>query len=247
MFKNNKILLSFIASLALTGTNAFAENTEDPSDVASAVTSFTASLNNGGDVKGQITYSFNVNESQQGMVALEGTMNDHGKYKDSRLQYFHVFDLGNPVAPKVAASLDMVDNDLMSTAAVGAVVAITPVERFAMYIRVGALTGQYSDEVTQQFNVADNSANGVMAAGYFTVKTGNDGTYFMVAPEYTYVDGDVETSALKTTIRLGTPLNDKKTHWGELRLENNVNTLETASKTIDTDDTVAWFNFKAYF
>jgi hypothetical protein len=86
-----------------------------------------------------------------------------------------------------------------------------------------------------------------MAAGYFSLKTGSDGTYIMLSPEYTYTGGDIETSTLKTSLRVGTPMNAAKTHWGELRLENTYGTFESVSMTQDIDDTVAWFMYKSFF
>jgi hypothetical protein len=181
------------------------------------------------------------------MVVAEADMNNEGKYKDARAQYFHVFNFENSLVPKVAASFDLIDNASMTTAALGAVVAITPAEKFSMYLRGGVLGGEYSDALTSQFNVSDNSTVGGMASGYFTLKTGNDGTYVMINPEYTYAGGDIETSTLKTSLRVGTPMNAAKTHWGEFRVENTYGTIESASMTQDIDDTVAWFMYKSFF
>ncbi|WP_299695595.1 hypothetical protein [uncultured Vibrio sp.] len=211
---NEKFALTALAALTLSSTLVMAEEDHDPSDIVRASTSFTVGATNNGDVKGYLTYAFPVNDTQQGMVAVEG------KYSNARAQYFHVFNFDDPTVPKVAASLDLIDNASMTTAALGAVVAITPVEQFSMYLRGGVLGGEYSDAMTRQFGVSDNATVGGMAAGYFTLKTGSDGTYVMVHPEYTYTDGDIETSTLKTSLRIGTPMNTAKTHWGEFRIEN---------------------------
>lgn len=247
MFIKKTLPLSIITAATLLSANVYAEEEHDPSDVASATTSFTVGATNKGDVKGFLTYSFGVNENQQGMVALEGNMNKSGEYNDSRLQYFHVFNLDDQVVPKVAVSLDVIDNPTMTVGALGTVVAVTPVERFSMYLRAEVLGGEYSDEFIQEFGVTDKSALGGIAAGYFTLKTGSDGSYVMLAPEYTYVDGDIESSTLKTSLRFGTPMNNAKTHWGEFRLENTSGSIESASLNKDVDDTVAWFLYKSFF
>ncbi|MCX2760468.1 hypothetical protein OQJ65_19440 [Vibrio sp. Sgm 22] len=247
MTLNKKFALTALAALTLSSTFVMAEEDHDPSDVARATTSFTVGATNNGDVKGALTYAFSVNDTQQGMVAVEGNMDKEGKYSDARAQYFHVFNFDDPTVPKVAASLDLIDNASMTTAALGAVVAITPVEQFSMYLRGGVLGGEYSDAMTRKFGVSDNSTVGGMAAGYFTVKTGSDGTYVMVSPEYSYTGGDIETSTLKTSLRIGTPMNAAKTHWGEFRVENTYGTMESESMTLDVDDTVAWFMYKSFF
>lgn len=241
------VSLTALTALVLTSTSLYAEEDHDPSDIARATTSFTVGATNNGDVKGMLTYGFGVTDTQQGMVAVEGNMNQEGKYNDSRIQYFHVFNFENPTVPKIAASIDMIDNASMTTAALGAVVAITPVEQFSMYLRGGVLAGEYSDAMTNQFNVSDDSAVGGMAAGYFTLKTGQDGTYVMLSPEYTYVDGDIETSTLKSSVRIGTPMNAAMNHWGEFRLENTYGSVKSAALKQDIDDTVAWFMYKSFF
>ncbi|GEA62113.1 hypothetical protein [Vibrio comitans] len=243
----NTISFTALTTLILASTSLYAEEDHDPSDVARATTSFTVGATNQGDVKGFLTYGFGVTDTQQGMVAVEANMNKEGKYNDSRVQYFHVFNFDNPTVPKVAVSLDVVDNASLTTAALGPVIAVTPTEQFSMYFRGAVLGGAYSDAATRQFGVSDDSAVGGMAAAYFTVKTGKDGTYITLTPEYTYVDGDIETSSLKSSLRIGTPMNSAKNHWGEFRLENTYGHLESASLKQDIDDTVAWFMFKSFF
>lgn len=44
-----------------------------------------------------------------------------------------------------------------------------------------------------------------------------------------------------------TPLNDKKTHWGEARIENTSDSVKSDFVKQDIDDTVAWFMFKFFF
>ena len=239
--------LTTLTLLTFTSYTAFAEEEHDPSDIARATSSFTVGATNKGDVKGMLTYGFAVNSNQQGMVVAEGNMNKQGNYNDARAQYFHVFNFENPTVPKVAASLDVIDNTSMTTAALGAVIAVTPTDNFSMYLRGGVLGGEYSDSMTNQFSVSDNAAYGGMAAGYFTIKTGNDGTYITLSPEYTYAGGDIETSTMKSSVRIGTPMNESKNHWGEFRLENTSGEVKSASLSQDINDTVAWFMYKSFF
>lgn len=198
--KYQQVSLALIATSSLFSIPLYAETAQDidPSDVARANTSITIGATNNGQVKGVVSYAFSINETQQGMVYLEGNMDKEGSYQDSRVQYFQVFNLESKIVPKIAASLDVIDNASLTSTALGAVVAVTPTEKFAMYLRAGVLGGKYKSESTQYFGVNDDSAVGGMAAGYFTYKTGSDGTFIMFSPEYTYVDGDIETSKLKT-------------------------------------------------
>lgn len=97
-----------------------------PSDLTKATTSGYAAMSNKGDLKVSISGSFSVSPIQEGMLTLEGTMNNEGEYSDSRLQYFHVFDLESTAVPKVAMSLDMINNDAFTTAAAHDVCAFIP-------------------------------------------------------------------------------------------------------------------------
>lgn len=247
MSLKKSISLTTFAIIALSSASLYAAEENDPSDVARASTSFTLGATNKGDVKGFLTYGFGVNDTQQGMIAAEVNLDNETKYRDARLQYFHVFNFESSTVPKIAASIDIIDNASMTTGALGAVVAITPADYFSMYLRAGVLAGQYSDTMTNQFGVNDDSAFGGMVAGYFTFKTGADGTFIMLNPEYTYVSGDIDTSSFKSAVRLGSPLNAAKTQWGEFRIEHTGGSVKSASLRQDIDDTVAWFMYKSFF
>jgi hypothetical protein len=69
------VSLTALTALVLTSTSLYAEEDHDPSDIARATTSFTVGATNNGDVKGMLTYGFGVTDTQQGMVAVEGNMN----------------------------------------------------------------------------------------------------------------------------------------------------------------------------
>lgn len=248
-----KITLTPFAILALCSASAVAENEEnnDPSNVSKPTTSLTIGATNKGDVKLFGSAAFDVNDTQKSMFLLEGDMDGEGDYKSARMQYFHAFSTGNAMMPIVAASLDFVDNDMMSSLSVGSVLAVTPTENFAMYLRAGVLVGEYKDDsdalALGGFTIDDDSFKGAMAAAWFTYKTGSDGTYLTFHPEYTYIDGDVEIETLKTSYRVGTPLNESQTHWGEFRIDHTSTTMEGNNNKMDIDDTSAWFMYKAYF
>ncbi|MGC9462305.1 hypothetical protein ACP45E_21035, partial [Vibrio genomosp. F10 str. 9ZD137] len=71
------------------------ESTEkvDPSNLTAVNTSGYVGMNNQGDVKLSASLGFGLKNGQMAMGTLEGSMDNDGKYKDSRLQYFHVFNV----------------------------------------------------------------------------------------------------------------------------------------------------------
>nr|WP_242425541.1 hypothetical protein [Vibrio vulnificus] len=183
----------------------------------------------------------------ESMVSLEGTMNKEGKYSDSRLQYFHVFSINNAVTPRVAVSLDVIDNETATTAALGAIsIFRTPIESLTFFGRVGALTGKYSDAALSNFGVTDSNLVGGMGAAYAVWKTGQDGTFLALYPEFTYLSGDIESSTVKTTFMAATPLSADRTRWGQIKFENTYGSMESDTRTVDIDETRVWFNYKVY-
>lgn len=119
------------ALLATISISAFADDTQkvDPSDMTRASTNMYVATNNIGDLKLSGALSYTYDNGQMSMVTLEGSMDNEGKYKDSRAQYFHVFNINNAITPRVAASLDIIDNASFTTAAVGGVAIFrTPID-----------------------------------------------------------------------------------------------------------------------
>ncbi|PMH43117.1 hypothetical protein BCU68_03765 [Vibrio sp. 10N.286.49.B3] len=252
------------ALLAIMSTSAYAEDSVveiesievaaqeqelDPSDMTRANTSMYVALSNEGAVKASGSLSYTYQNGQMSMVTLEGSMDSEGEYSDSRLQYFHVFNTGNSISPRVAASLDIIDNDSFTTAAVGAIsIFRTPNENLTFFGRVGALAGEYSDSFASDRKISDKSIVGGMAAAYAVLKTGNDGTYLALYPEYTYLHGDVEMSTVKTTFLAATPMSEDKTRWGQFKLESSSTSMTQDNQSIDLPtETVAWFQYKVFF
>ncbi|WP_348637737.1 hypothetical protein [Photobacterium sp. DA100] len=240
-------------TLLLAGLNiAFAaeaaNNNIDPSNLTAVSTSGYVGMNNQGDVKLSASVGFGLNNGQMAMGTVEGTMGNDGKYKDSRLQYFHVFNTGNKFAPTAAVSLDLIDNNNFTTAAVGAISMFDPgIDNFVVFGRVGALVGQYDEGFTKMMGETDDSITGGMAAAYLSWKPGADGTYLMLSPEYTYMDGSIETTTLKTSLTVGTPLSADGKRWGQFKIENTYGSMEASKTKIDIDETVAWAFYKVYF
>ncbi len=247
--KMTLLTAAFLASTLGTAHAADSESTTiDPSDLTAVSTSAYVGMSNQGDVKFSSSFGFGLDNGQMAMGTLEAGLDKEGKYKDSRAQYFHVFNRDSAVVPRVAASLDIIDNNNFTTAAAGAVAMINPdIENVLLFGRVGVLAGEYKDGFTQKMGETDDDVVGAMAAAYLSWKPGADGTYFMFSPEYTYMDGAIETSTLKTSLTMGTPLSGDGKRWGQFKIENTYGQMASSHKQIDIDDTVAWAFYKVYF
>jgi hypothetical protein len=245
-----KIILTSMLCMSVHAT--FANETEakiDPSDITAVNTSGYLGLNNQGDLKLSTSISLtNGGSSSMSMGTLEASIDNQGNYKDSRLQYFQVFSTTNSVAPKVAASIDIIDNQNFTTGALGAVSMVNPgVKNLMGFARVGVLGGKYDSDFTRMMGESDEGIVGGMAAIYLSYKTGEDGTYIMLNPEYTYLDGSIDTSIVKTSLILGTPISSDGKKWAQFKIENSNGHMTSSSQKIDINDTVTWAFFKAYF
>ncbi|ADV89289.1 hypothetical protein [Vibrio vulnificus] len=244
------LLTTLIGTTLVAGAHA-ADNANsealDASDMTRAYSTFYVGASNNGDVKASGSISYQYENGMESMFSLEGTMNKEGEYSDSRFQYFHVFNTGNSVSPRVAVSLDVVDNDTATTAALGAIsIFRTPIDSLTFFARVGALTGTYSDQSMSAFNVTDDSLVGGMGAAYAVWKTGQDGTFLALYPEVTYLSGDIDSTTVKTTLMAATPLSTDKTRWGQVKFENTSGSMESSSKHVDINENRVWFNYKVY-
>ncbi|MEZ9297452.1 hypothetical protein AB4277_03375 [Vibrio splendidus] len=249
-FTRTTLAIMSIGSIAAgVATQVFAEESApNPSDLTETSTSAFFGLNNQGALKGSISGDFHFDNGQTGMLTVEGTMDKEGKYSDSRMQYFHVFTTDNHVVPRAALSVDVIDNSMFTSASIGGVAAINAgVEGLQLFPRLGVLAGEYSDESMNAFNANSSEAYGVSAAFYMMYTLGDDGTYIGAWPEYNYLDGDIETSLLKSTVMIATPFSNDKTRWGQLRVDNTSGSMQSNNQSIDIDDTVVWANYKFYF
>ncbi|PMJ69319.1 hypothetical protein BCU23_17795 [Vibrio splendidus] len=61
------------------------------------------------------------------------------------------------------------------------------------------------------------------------------------------MDGDIETSTVKTTLLAATPFSADKTRWGQVKVENTYGSMESTNQKLDIDDTVVWFQYKVFF
>ncbi|CAK1923994.1 hypothetical protein [Vibrio crassostreae] len=230
---------------------AFAQEEEDfdASDMTRANTTAIIGASNQGDVKLTGSLSYAHRNGQASMALLEGTMDRDGEYSDARLQYFHVFSLDNATTPRIATSLDIIDNDMFTTAALGAIAMVrTGYEPLTFFVRGGILAGSYKDDVVAKANLGSSDITGAMGAAYAVLKTGDDGTFLALYPEYTYLDGDLSIETVKTTLMAATPVSADGKRWGQIKIESTSGntTMDGVKTTMDTD-TVAWFNYKVYF
>lgn len=247
-------MMSTAVALGLTAPLAFAEEKElDASDMTRASTTAIVGLSSKGDVKltGSLSYAFD--NGQTAMTLLEGTIDDDGAYKDARLQYFHVFNINNATTPRIAASIDIINNDMFTSAAVGGIAMIrTPAESFTFFARGAVLAGEYDQESkllkNQNLTPDDTSIKGASAAFYAVWKTGQDGTFIAAYPELTYLDGDLEMTSLKSTLMVSTPFSADGKRWGQVKFDRTSTNFKDNNGSIDlpTEKSV-WFNYKVFF
>jgi hypothetical protein len=246
MNKLTQLALS-VAALGMISP-AMADDAPNPSDLTETSTSAYFGLSNQGSLKGSISGDFHFDNGQTGMLTVEGTMDNEGHYSDSRMQYFHVFTTSNNVVPRAALSVDIIDNSMFTSASVGGVAAINAgVKGLQLFPRLGVLAGEYSSNSTSAMGVTEKEAFGASAAFYAMYTLGDDGTYIGAWPEYNYLNGEIETSLLKSTVMIATPFSKDKTRWGQLRVDNTSGYMRSASQSIDISDTVVWANYKFYF
>ncbi|MDR9825326.1 hypothetical protein RCJ22_06895 [Vibrio sp. FNV 38] len=245
----NNVLLGSMLTVAMIATPVLAEDDFDASDMTRASTTAIIGLSNQGDVKLTGSLSYRFDNGQTAMTLLEGTMDNDGKYKDARLQYFHVFNLDNATTPRIATSLDIINNEMFTTAALGSIAMVrTPIDSLTFFVRGGLLAGEYDDDFANQFNVTDTSITGAMAAGYAVWKTGQDGTFLAAYPEYTYLNGDIEINTVKATLMAATPMSADGKRWGQIKFENTSGDIKSPIGKMKMDsETLAWFNYKVFF
>jgi hypothetical protein len=240
----------FAALLAMTAAlpTVAEEKAPDPSDLTETSTSAYVSMSNKGGFKGSISGDMMFDNGQQGMLTLEAAIDKNGDYTDSRLQYFHVFSTESAAVPKVAASIDVLDNAMFTSASPGVTLAINSgVKGLNIFPRVGVLGGEFSDEMKAQTNINDGSAIGGSAALYVFYTAGNDGTYFGLYPEYNYLSGDIDISVLNTNFLMSTPFNNDRTRWGQIKITNTNTNIKNGFIDETINDTVVWANYKFYF
>lgn len=251
MRKNNILLSVFLLMVpTLTVAGEEPKNTIDPSDVTRAYTQAYIATSNKGDIKISGSLSYQFDGGSAAMVSLEGTMDEHGDYKDSRGQYFHVFGTGSSFVPRIATSVDVIDNNNFTTVALGAAGVIsTPYDSFSLYFRGAGLAGEYKDDgsLAQQYKLTDTNITGLNGALWAVWKPFADGTYVSISPEYTKMDGSLEVETLKTSITAATPITESGDKWLQFKLEDIDSQLAHRGVHESVDDSIFWTQFKMFF
>lgn len=246
------ILLNAAVILAPTLAVASEQSSDqvDPSDVTRAYSQAHIGVSNKGDVKVMGTLSYQFDGGTAAMVSLEATMDEDGDYEDSRGQYFHVFGTGNDIMPRIATSLDIIDNNDFTTTAFGVAAAITtPADSFSVYVRGAGLLGQYKDDgsLANQYNIIDTDITGYNGAAWLVWKPFKDGTYLSLSPEYTKMDGSLEVSTLKTSITAATPITDSGEKWLQFKYEDIDSDFTYQGVADSINERIFWTHFKIFF
>ncbi|MCL1066048.1 hypothetical protein L2735_04405 [Shewanella olleyana] len=243
---NYKFLATSAASLLVLSSPVIAEDI-DPSDLTKTFSQLSIGGSNTGNAKIIGSLSHVLESGTALMGTLEATMNNEGDYSDSRFQYYHVLNVDNKLTPRWAASLDLIDNSMFTTANIGAATVFkTGIEGFDIYARAGYVQGVYSEDFQNMMEITDDANNGYMGGVYFSYVASN-GMYVQYFPEYMSLSGDADFTNLKNSIQFGAPINDAKSIWMTFKYENIKNTMETASTKYETDDNAVWGFVKFYF
>ncbi|MEZ9911032.1 hypothetical protein AB4371_21635 [Vibrio sp. 10N.261.51.A3] len=251
--RSTKILLLnavVILTPSLAAANEQSNERIDPSDMTRAYSQAFIGTSNKGDVKAFGSLSYQFDGGSEAMVALEGTMSENGDYKDSRGQYFHAFGTGNNLMPRVATSLDIIDNKDFTTAAFGAASILkTPAESITLFFRAGGLIGEYKKEgaLAQQYGIRDTHITGYTGTAWLVWKPMQDGSYITLSPEYTTMDGSLNIETLKTSVTTAVPLTESGDKWLQFKFDNIDMDINHMGNTDSVTDRVFWTQFKMFF
>ncbi|PMH37536.1 hypothetical protein BCU68_07940 [Vibrio sp. 10N.286.49.B3] len=255
---------ALVAPLALTlAAPALAEDSKaiDPADVTKVYTQAAVLFNGSSDIQLQGQVSGGMENGQQFALLGEATFADDNKvgnhnsndfgteYSNSRIQYFHVFEPGSTVVPKLGVSLDYINtrtevkNDLLS---IGGVAAINPAYTGGLLVfpRLGVMGG--SMEVN---GVKDSDLLGY-SLGLITAKhIGTSGAYVSAVPEWQDVSGDsIEMQSLAVKFALNVPLNNSRTWWLNTRYDFTKTSMDVNGIDAPSEwQTEAWIGVRHYF
>ncbi|MDV5168578.1 hypothetical protein [Photobacterium rosenbergii] len=248
----NKKIPIFIVASSLVSVSVFADTNEqdiNPADVTRAYTQLNMGVSNQGDVRLLGSLSYNHKGGTASMASLEGVMDEDGSYKSSRLQYFHVWNRDSAFMPRIAASLDVIDNEMFTTAALGtAAIFPTSIDGFNVFGRVAALAGKYDDDFASHYGGTGTSTDiaGGMGAIYF-VYTADSGSFIAYYPEYSSLSGDIDVETTLHTITAGVPLSESKDKWIQFKFEDSTTDITASRMNEQLDNRILWTQFKLFF
>ncbi|OBS95336.1 hypothetical protein A9261_14205 [Vibrio tasmaniensis] len=243
--------------------HAESERVIDPADVTKVYTQSALMFSGSSDIQFQGQVSGGVDNGQQFALLAEATFVDDNDvtqrdpnkfgsdYSNSRLQYFHVFEPGLEVTPKIGVSLDYINtrtnikNDLLS---VGGVVAINPAYTggFLVFPRAGLVTG--SMEISGVSSSKDDLTG--YSLGLITAKhLGDSGAYVSLVPEWQDLSGsdiNMQNFSLKTSLNV--PMNSARTWWLNTRYDITKGDIDVNGLSMPSEwQTEAWVGVRYYF
>lgn len=251
-YKKTFVLCSLLLSSQLVHAEASSQQEVDPADLTKVNTSVFFGMNNHNQFKVQGSVAGQYESGNGYMLLGEANMDEDGKYGQSRVQYFHTTDTGWGGMPKAAASLDIIDNDLMTSTALGGISLITSPWKNVMFFPQAAyvhgnLKSDFVDPLPEASQV-DKSLNGVMAAFYTSIRFDDQGSFVMFYPEYTRLYGDADIEVKKLVASMGTPISAERNKWLMLKIESSETDVEIANRSLETqDDTTVTFSFRMFF
>ncbi|MGL6313758.1 hypothetical protein [Vibrio sp. WXL103] len=227
----------------------FNRNEVDPADLTKVSSSAIVGMSNKGDVKFQGSVAGDYASGNGFMLAAEANMNKDGDYTNSRLQYFHSSNTGYSWMPKAAGSLDIIDNDQLTSVALGGISLInSPWSNVMFFPQLAYVYGHLDDSLTSSYSGSSSQMHGAMAAFYTSIRLDSNGSFISFWPEYTTLRGDYDITTTKYVINSGTPLSDSRDKWLMVKIENShTDVVDPDDNRVSDKDTIAWFNFRMFF
>jgi hypothetical protein len=218
-----------VLSLLQSATTFAAEddNQPDSANLTKVRTSMTLAVkdDSSGIFSMEISGKYNADASY--MLHAEGEWNDEQEYSASRYQFYNVINTGLSGMPKAGVSYDYFrlaeDDDAMDVDmhALGfiSLVPISASWKLNIFPQVAYLDAKFD---LKQAGV--RHAKGTMLAAYLSKYVGDNGSYFMLFPEYYKLSGEgIEYEQKNINLSWGSSITDDKKWWYILEYNHKQN------------------------
>jgi len=215
-----KTLLALSLYQPLIALAAEGDEQPDSADLTKVRTSMTLAVNDDSSGLFSVEMSGKYNNDVSYMLHAEGEWNDEQEYTASRYQFYNVVNTGASLVPKVGVSYDYFrlseDVDYMDVDmhAIG-VISLVPISaswKLNLFPQVTYLDAKFD---LKQAGV--RHAKGTMLAAYLSKYVGDNGSYFMLFPEYYKLSGEgIEYEQKNINLSWGSSITDDKnggTSW----------------------------------
>ncbi|MFT7682716.1 MAG: hypothetical protein ACI935_002194 [Moritella dasanensis] len=212
-----KTLLALSLFQPLVAFATEADNEPDLADLTKVSTALTLVVKDDSSGVFSMEVSGKYSADVSYMVHAEGEWNDEQEYSASRYQFYNVMNTGVSFAPKAGVSYDYFrlyeDNDYLDVDmhAIG-FVSLIPISKSWKINLFPQVT--YLDATFDFKQNGVRRTQGTMLAAYLSKYVGDNGSYFMLFPEYYKVSGEgVEYEKQNINLSWGSTITDDKKWW----------------------------------